>query len=250
MVEHATGKNVADGFDGDARSIGALHGSARGKRNVRLRLQAMAEFGPLTGARLLDVGCGTGEYTRILADSYDQVDGIDVELDRIEVFRRDLPANVTVGLESVNDLSFDDDTFDTVTMIEVLEHLADPPAAMSEIRRVLKPGGRLLLTTPNRLWPFEQHGVAVGGRRYPGVVMPGLVWIKPLHERISNSAAFTRRDLQRLADGAGLTLLGVTYMMPPLDSLPEGHVAHRVSDRAADSPARLFGQTIVGGFQK
>ncbi len=78
-------------------------------------------------------------------------------------------------------------------MIEVLEHLSDPAETLKEIRRVLKPGGSLYLTTPNRLWPLEQHGVRLGNRRWPSYALPGITWIKPLHKRVSNFGAFSRR---------------------------------------------------------
>ncbi len=242
-----TDRRVATEFEADAASIGALEGSARGARNVRRRIEAMERLGPVGVAdgRLLDVGCANGAYTRALADRFAAVDAIDIELDRLDAFAVDKPDHVAVHLMSANEMTFDDDTFDQVTLIEVLEHVADPAAALAEIARVLVPEGSLFLTTPSRLWPFEQHGVKLGGRRFPGVALPGLVWCKPLHRRLSPSDAFTRSDLGALAEDAGLKLAGVTWMMPPLDSLPEGHVAHRVTERAERSPLSALGQTIV-----
>ena len=239
-------KAVIDGFESDAQSIGALHGSARGKRNITGRLGAMERLSPLFGDRLLDIGCGTGEYTIEMARRFASVDAVDIEPERLELFQQRCPDNTTVHPMSANELMFEDETFDVVTMIEVLEHLSNPVTALCEIQRVLKVGGRLLLTTPNRYWPFEQHGFVVGSRRYPGPYAPGLVWAKPLHRRFSDAGAFTRRDLASLARKSGLCLEDVTYMMPPLDSLGTGSRVHDLLDRAETSRLSCAGQTIVG----
>lgn len=69
---------------------------------------------------------------------------------------------------SAYSLDFPDHTFDTVTLIEALEQLERPGAALAEIARVLQPGGQLYITTPNRLWPIEQHGLKVRGTKRPG----------------------------------------------------------------------------------
>lgn len=205
----------------------------------------MASLGALSGGRLLDVGCATGEYTDEMAPGFEQVDAIDIELDRLAVYAQDHPDNVSLHTQSVTSLEFSDDTFDVVTLIEVLEHLPDVPTALAEIARVLRPGGRLLLTTPNRGWPFEQHGIPAGNRRLPGPAMPGLTWVPPLHRRLCRTAVFTRSDLDALGEAAGLRLTGVTYMMPPLDSLPDGHAVHRLTERAETSPLRSLSQTII-----
>lgn len=243
-------KQVSEEFADDANSVGALHGSARGERNIDGRLRAMRRLSSLSGKRLLDVGCGTGEYTSRMALNFERVDAIDIEPERLELFASNHPLNVTIASMSVNDLEFEDQTFDVVTMVEVLEHLSEPGGALVEIRRVLKVGGRLLLTTPNRAWPLEQHGVLVGDRRYPGPFAPGLVWIKPLHRHFSDANAFTARDLNRLAGESGLVLEGITYMMPPLDSLGEGSRVHRILDRAEVSMFSRFGQTIVACLER
>lgn len=206
----------------------------------------MQRLGKFTGGRLLDVGCGTGEYTTAMAPGFSQVDAIDIEPERLEFYKGDHPKNVNVQSMSVNELDFPDQTFDMVTMVEVLEHLTDPVQALSEIKRVLKVGGGLLLTTPNRAWPIEQHGVLVGGKRYPGPLAPGLVWVKPLHRRFSDADAFTAKDLDRLASDSGMEVSGITYMMPPLDSLGEGSRVHDVLDLAEASRLAPLGQTIVG----
>ncbi len=230
---------------GDSRSIGSLHGSARGGRNVSGRLRAMSRLGEVAGGDLLDVGCGTGEYTIRLASGFERVVGIDVEPKRLDILRAAAPANVAVRQMSVNDMEFPDDSFDTVTMIEVLEHLSDPARALSEIARVLRPGGSVFITTPARRWPLEQHGVIVGGKRRRSLMMPFVTWIPPLHRRVSDAAVFTEAGIRRLAGEACLEFEACTYMMPPLDSMSGRPLVHRVLDGAERALHRWYGQTIV-----
>jgi ubiquinone/menaquinone biosynthesis C-methylase UbiE len=96
---------------------------------------------------VLDVGCGPGTITADLGARVDpgQVVGIDAVEDvlvdsRAEAERRGL-GNVTFDVGDVYALGFDDDTFDVVHAHQVLQHLADPVAALVEMRRVCRPDG-------------------------------------------------------------------------------------------------------------
>jgi len=234
----------------DVRSVGALEGSARGPRNIDGRLRLMRSIHPIEGAMLLDIGCGEGQYTVELARSFDEVQAIDVEPLRLDHFRAARPANVVISEMSGLATTFDGATFDHVTAIEVLEHVAEPAALFREAARVLRPGGRFTLTTPNRFWPFEQHGVLVRGRRFPGPMFPGLTLVPPLHRRLADADAFSAARLRSLARAAGLEIVGFAWMMPPLDSLSPDSGVHRVLDRLQQTPIRVLGQTIIGGFRK
>jgi ubiquinone/menaquinone biosynthesis C-methylase UbiE len=95
--------------------------------------------------RALDLGVGDGRLAAALrALSLTGVDVSQVALDRA---RLRLPAAELVLVEPDEPLPFPDNTFDLVSCIETLEHIRDVQLALSEIRRVLRPGGRLALTT-------------------------------------------------------------------------------------------------------
>jgi len=102
----------------------------------------------------LDVGCGDGVMLYKLARRGGRAVGLDLEYDGVSVGQRELRR---VGPEpalvcgSGYRLPFADGSFGYVVSTEVLEHLDDPRTWLSEIRRVLKPGGVLALTTPHRL---------------------------------------------------------------------------------------------------
>jgi ubiquinone/menaquinone biosynthesis C-methylase UbiE len=99
--------------------------------------------------RALDLGCGDGAFTGILAGAAGSAVGVDVAEAALRRARSRHP-DVEFELVSVDgSLPFADNQFDLVWSSEVIEHVADTARWLSEVRRVLAPGGRLLLTTPN-----------------------------------------------------------------------------------------------------
>ncbi len=108
------------------------------------------------GGWLLDIGCGTGGFVHYMACGGDwRGVGLDVNMAALRLARRQ-PADVFCS--DLDGIPLPTGTFDVVTMWEVLEHLPDPRSALAEIRRLLKPRGKLLLSTPNgaswtaRIW--------------------------------------------------------------------------------------------------
>jgi SAM-dependent methyltransferase len=102
------------------------------------------------GGVCLDFGCGGGGLTYRIADVCDRVIGIDLEDEKI-TFARDQASrlnksNVEFVCYSGGDLPFEDNTFDSIVCIDVVEHLPTPERFFAEFQRVLKPGGRLLLS--------------------------------------------------------------------------------------------------------
>jgi len=105
-------------------------------------------FQHVTGNDILDAGCGEGitleKLTRLFPGR--RVVGTDVEPENIEICRQH---NLSVQNGSLYELPFGDSSFDTVLFSEVIEHLDAPEKALTEIYRVLRPGGRLIIIFPN-----------------------------------------------------------------------------------------------------
>jgi len=145
--------------------------------------------------RILDVGCGTGANLLMLS-KYGDAEGVDVSEDALAFCRERGLGNVKLG--AAEDLPYDDGTFDLVTALDVVEHLDDDLAGLREMRRVLRPGGRVLLFVPTFmfLWGL-QDDVSNHRRRYR---MPEL-------QRVLEQAGF---EVERT------TYANITFFMPIL----------------------------------
>jgi SAM-dependent methyltransferase len=114
--------------------------------------------------RILDVGCGTGANLLLLS-KYGEAEGVDVSEDALAFCRERGLDKVRLG--AGEDLPYEDATFDLVTAFDVVEHMDDDLAGLSEMRRVLRPGGRVLLFVPTFmfLWGLQDE-VSNHRRRY------------------------------------------------------------------------------------
>ena len=129
----------------------------------------------LDGRAVLEIGCGRGELAcelvtgatppaRLIAADFAHAA---VRLGRARAAGRDI-AGVTWMVADVQHIGLPDASVDTVISCETIEHLPDPVQALREFSRVLRPGGRLILTTPNYFGPFGLYRayLRLRGRRY------------------------------------------------------------------------------------
>ena len=117
-----------------------------------------------TSPRILDVGCGTGGNMQMLLE-FGAVEGVDVSQDAVEFCRARAVAPVKQA--AAEDLPYNDESFDLVTGFDVIEHLDDDVAGLREMRRVLRPGGRVMVIVPAFMWLWGvQDDVSHHRRRY------------------------------------------------------------------------------------
>ena len=138
----------------------------------------------LPGGRLMDVGAGNGAFLRRMADLGWQVEGVDTDPAAVER-SRDLGLEIHPG--TLASRRHPDGRFDAITMSHLIEHVHDPAGLLRECHRILRPGGRLVVVTPN--------GESWGHRRF-GPNWRGLEPPRHIH-------VFTPRALRRLVASAG-----------------------------------------------
>ena len=124
----------------------------RGRRRI---IRAELERLPLPSpACVLDAGCGSGRTLEELGD-YGEVHGIELDPEAAEVARARGVGDVQIG--RLEELPWDDATFDLITCLDVIEHTPNDRLTLRELRRVCNPGGWLLLTVPayQALWSMH-----------------------------------------------------------------------------------------------
>jgi SAM-dependent methyltransferase len=198
----------------------------------------------LEGKRILDIGCGVGSFVRRLREFSPSVVGFDVDRDRVVEGGKEVP---DLALAVGEHLPYADNTFDVVLLHEVLEHVTDDEATLRETQRVLTPGGKAVIFCPNRLYPFETHGIFLGNRYVFGN-MPLVNYLPdPVRNRlVPHARAYTKGGLRRIYRRAGLRPLVHSYVFPGFDHVMAGR---RIVGRALRmvlypleaSPLRIFG---------
>jgi SAM-dependent methyltransferase len=150
--------------------------------------------------RILDVGCGTGTNLGLLRD-FGAVEGVDPEAAAVEFCHGRGERRVRQAAGS--DLPYEDDRFDLITLLDVIEHAPDDQVLLSEARRVLAPGGRVLVTVPAYAWMWgDQDRIAHHYRRYTRPLLVeslSQAGLEPLRSSYFNTLLFPPIALVRLA---------------------------------------------------
>ncbi len=191
------------------------------------RLDLVRRYVPLQDRAILDVGCGVGMYVRAFRRFSDDVHGVDVDGEKLAEAGREL-GNLCVSAAEA--LPYAGGVFDVVLSHEVIEHVIDDRQALEQAVRVLaapergtgKRGGRLVIFAPNRLYPFETHGIFWRDRYRAGNIP--LVNYLPQRWRARlcpHVRAYTRRDLRRLLDGLPVQVVVHTQIFPGYDKVVE-----------------------------
>lgn len=159
-------------------------------------------LGPLAAApegRVLDIGCGQGYFLKYFADRGWRACGVEVSESAAYHARHVLGLDVRVGEGAQR--QFDEGEFDVVCLWHVLEHVLQPAALLKEIRRLLKPGGRLLLAVPN----FGSREAKFGKAGWFHLDVP------------RHTVHFTQAALSSLLNEAGWEIEKTTYFAPEYD---------------------------------
>jgi ubiquinone/menaquinone biosynthesis C-methylase UbiE len=167
----------------------------------------------------LDAGCGDGRYLAALADELpERVAGVDISERILETARRRAP-RADLRQANLESLPFGDDAFDLVLSSQVIEHVLDAPAAVRELARVLRSGGRLVLSTDNA------RNVVTRALNAPRTLVVRALGLRGGRGRIESPAtAYTAASLRALVEAAGLRVEHAEtfrfHLMWPLDLPP------------------------------
>jgi 2-polyprenyl-3-methyl-5-hydroxy-6-metoxy-1,4-benzoquinol methylase len=165
--------------------------------HFRRRLQVVERAIKVKG-QLLDLGCADGFFMELAREAGWQTTGVEMAQEMAERTAKALGVHVASSLEALSERNFD-----AITLWEVIEHLPDPQASLEQLRERLRPGGVLMLSTPN-----AGHWQAA---REPDK------W--PSYRPPSHLVLFTATGLVRALEQAGLEHIGV-YRAMPLPPLP------------------------------
>jgi ubiquinone/menaquinone biosynthesis C-methylase UbiE len=210
------------------------------------------------GQRVLDLGCGWAYGTLWARERGCRVTGVDLAHDQLAWARRALPDATSLGLTQANakTLPFADEQFDRVISVEMLEHVFRPDRdhVFREIARVLKPGGKVALSTPNTVSPIEvaKHALLrwpALRRRLPSACFPEATDDAASYHPYRYHHPLPRREIAERLEGAGLSVLGSRRFLWVFKTLPESWLAPaRAAESLAESTplvARLGATTLV-----
>lgn len=192
--------------------------------NLEKRLHFLEGFIVPGQTKLLDCGCGAGEYVNALSQQF-QIDAWGIEYSEAKVIqaKQSNPFSQRISQGDIQNIQYSDNTFDVALLNEVLEHVPNELASLQEVHRVLKVNGVLILFSPNRWFPFETHGVYIKGsqRKIP----PYTPFIPYIPVRIGQTffdywaRNYWPQELQTIIKGAGFQISERHYLWQTFENI-------------------------------
>jgi ubiquinone/menaquinone biosynthesis C-methylase UbiE len=182
------------------------------------------------GSPVIDCGCGEGAYVYELMRRY-SVDCVGIEHMPEKVARASLnPAVASRVIQAdIEQIPFEDGQFDVAIVNEVLEHVPSEAKALTEIHRVLSTGGKLIVMSPNRWYPFESHGVRWKSTKKP---VPRIVPFVPyvpltLGNRVFEYWArnYWQGELASMVRAAGFQITDRTWIWQTFENISKSQAA-------------------------
>jgi SAM-dependent methyltransferase len=188
-------------------------------RNAIILRAIRRTLGPLSGQRLLDVGCGTGFVLRALEQAGADAWGIDMHVAALRHARRKVGG--TLVWSPAERLPFLDD-FDVVSLFDVIEHATDDVGLLKEARRVLRPGGSVIVTVPAGPQLWTAYDDVIGHKR-----------------------RYTRAQLRAVLSASGLSPLTVDYFNCVPAWLQRLHRLTATHPEPTDGPVAVVERTLA-----
>ncbi len=193
---------------------------------------------------VLENGCGVGMYVEKLTSLGSHVIGLEYDLERAVEARVNSDEIINAAGEFI---PFPSSTFDLILSHEVIEHVQDDRAAICEMIRLLKRGGRVVIFCPNRGYPFETHGIFWQGKYYFG----NKLFVNYLPRLLRNKLAphvrvYSKRDLQKLFNGLPVKFIERTVIFGAYDNIIArfgvfGKFLRAILQFLETTPLKIFG---------
>lgn len=193
---------------------------------------------------ILENGCGVGMYVEHLSPFGGKVIGLEYDFERAAEAHTNSSHIISAAGEFV---PLPSGTFDLILSHEVIEHVQDDRAAISEMVRLLKPGGRIALFCPNRGYPFETHGIYRNGKYSFGNKLFVNYLPRSLRDKLApHVRVYSTRDLLKLFEGLSVKFIERTIIFGAYDNIiarfgPLGRVLRRILQFLEKTPLKIFG---------
>jgi len=193
---------------------------------------------------ILENGCGVGMYAQHLAQFGGTVIGLEFDFERAAEARIHSPHILNAAGEFV---PLPSSTFDLILSHEVIEHVQDDRAAIREMIRVLKPGGRAAIFCPNRGYPFETHGVYWNGKYRFGNKLFVNYLPRVLRDQLApHVRVYSKADLCKLFEGLPVKFIERTIIFGAYDNIiarfgPAGKILRAVLHSLEKTPLKILG---------
>lgn len=188
--------------------------------------------------RILDIGCATGIFLDGMRTLGWQAEGVEPTASAAHYAQQRFGLPVFEGL--LEDAHFPDASFDAVTMWDVFEHVHDPQLTMAEIRRILKPGGMLVLSLPNpdslEAWLFGKHWIGWDLPRHLNLFRPTL-----LRQHLAN-ADMPVEQIRSFTAGYSVLVMSIEQKLRAL-----GHNPALLCKLLQSPPMRLLAMPYYAG---
>lgn len=211
------------------------------QRRLEMIIKAAGER--ISGNALED-GCGVGMYVEHLSSFGGQVIGLEYDFERAAEAHINSSNIINAAGEYI---PLPSGTFDLVLSHEVIEHVQDDRAAICEMVRVLKPGGRIALFCPNRGYPFETHGMYWNGTYSFGNKLFVNYLPRSLRDKLApHVRVYSRRDLQKLFADLPVKFIEQTIIFGAYDNIiarfgPLGRLLRSILQFLEKTPLKVLG---------
>ncbi|MCX2922861.1 class I SAM-dependent methyltransferase [Streptomyces sp. NEAU-W12] len=199
-------RDLRDFYENPAVPVAS--GPSRSLRQARMLAGALGPAGAQGARTILDIGCGDGSAAATAAPLLHghRLVGVDWSQDALVRARPRMPYAVRGELTG-GGLPFASGAADAVLFSEVIEHLVDPDAALEEIHRVLRPGGHLMLSTPNLAAWYNRALLLAGVQPVFSEVSLRGIHGRPGSEVVGHLRLYTARALREFVAASGFTVV-------------------------------------------